>query len=161
MRSQALEEGVSRQSVARVSRQKGSRRVYCWPEGMRVRGAFPRLLRCAVGFRNGSISVAELRGRGDRSPPRNRPPWPWPRPRAGSPPPPSFQCLYRRRPFLGRGRGSHWSALVDDHPAIIACIVAPDYLLTKDVSWIVTGFVIQGVFGGRCGTSRPPLITTT
>jgi SHS family lactate transporter-like MFS transporter len=41
--------------------------------------------------------------------------------------------------------GRRWAMII---PAIIACFVAPVYLLTKDPTWIVTGFVIQGAFGG-------------
>jgi MFS transporter, SHS family, lactate transporter len=48
--------------------------------------------------------------------------------------------------------GRRWSMII---PAIIACIVSPAYLLTKDVSWIVTGFVIQGVFGGALQAVAP------
>jgi SHS family lactate transporter-like MFS transporter len=32
--------------------------------------------------------------------------------------------------------------------AIIGCLVAPVYLLTTDITWIFSGFVIQGIFGG-------------
>jgi hypothetical protein len=45
-------------------------RVYCWLEGMRGRGvmiALPRLLRCTVGFRNGSIGDTNRRDRHGRT----------------------------------------------------------------------------------------------
>ena len=45
--------------------------------------------------------------------------------------------------------GRRWSMII---PAIIACIVAPTYLLTNDLNWIITGFVIQGFFGVPCQT---------
>jgi SHS family lactate transporter-like MFS transporter len=32
--------------------------------------------------------------------------------------------------------------------ATIACLVAPAYLLTNDLTWIIAGFVIQGGFFG-------------
>jgi MFS transporter, SHS family, lactate transporter len=52
--------------------------------------------------------------------------------------------------------GRRWSMIV---PAIIACLVAPAYLLTKDLTWIVTGFVIQGVFGGGLQAIAPSYLT--
>jgi hypothetical protein len=33
--------------------------------------------------------------------------------------------------------------------------VAPTYLLTKDLTWIVTGFIIQGFFGGALQAIAP------
>jgi SHS family lactate transporter-like MFS transporter len=39
--------------------------------------------------------------------------------------------------------GRRWSMII---PAVIACIVAPAYLLTNDLNWIIVGFVIQGFF---------------
>jgi MFS transporter, SHS family, lactate transporter len=41
--------------------------------------------------------------------------------------------------------GRRWSMII---PAMIGCIVAPAYLLTSDVTWIMVGFVVQGLFGG-------------
>jgi MFS transporter, SHS family, lactate transporter len=41
--------------------------------------------------------------------------------------------------------GRRWSMII---LAVIACIVAPAYLLTNDLTWIVIGFVVQGFFGG-------------
>jgi MFS transporter, SHS family, lactate transporter len=52
--------------------------------------------------------------------------------------------------------GRRWSMII---PAIIACTVAPAYLLTKDLTWIVTGFVIQGVFGGSLQAIAPSYLT--
>jgi MFS transporter, SHS family, lactate transporter len=43
--------------------------------------------------------------------------------------------------------------------ATIACIVAPAYLLTSDLSWIIIGFVIQGIFGGGLPTLTPAYLT--
>jgi SHS family lactate transporter-like MFS transporter len=48
--------------------------------------------------------------------------------------------------------GRRWSMII---PAIIGCIVAPTYLLAKDLTWIVTGFIIQGLFGGALQAIAP------
>ncbi len=40
--------------------------------------------------------------------------------------------------------------------AVIGCLVAPAYLLTSDLSWIIAGFVIQGgLFGGNLPALAP------
>ncbi len=39
--------------------------------------------------------------------------------------------------------------------ATIGCIVAPAYLLTNDLNWIIVGFVIQGPFGGGLPVLAP------
>jgi MFS transporter, SHS family, lactate transporter len=41
--------------------------------------------------------------------------------------------------------GRRWSNIIQ---ASIGCVVAPAYLLTNDLSWIMIGFVVQGFFGG-------------
>jgi SHS family lactate transporter-like MFS transporter len=43
--------------------------------------------------------------------------------------------------------------------ALTGCIVAPTYLLTGDLTWIVAGFVIQGFFGGTIPALGPPYMT--
>jgi SHS family lactate transporter-like MFS transporter len=43
--------------------------------------------------------------------------------------------------------------------AMIGCIVAPAYLLTNDMNWIITGFVIQGIFGGALPVLVPSYMT--
>ncbi len=40
--------------------------------------------------------------------------------------------------------GRRWSNMIQ---AAITCAVAPAYLLTHDVNWIVAGIIVQGVFG--------------
>ncbi|HTC09485.1 MAG TPA: hypothetical protein VK726_11990 [Acetobacteraceae bacterium] len=40
-------------------------------------------------------------------------------------------------------------------PAVIAIAVAPVYLLTSDITWIVLGFVVQGAFGGGIYAQNP------
>jgi SHS family lactate transporter-like MFS transporter len=52
--------------------------------------------------------------------------------------------------------GRRWSNIVQ---AMIACIVAPAYLLTNDLTWIITGFVIQGFFGGALSNLTPSYLT--
>ncbi len=47
--------------------------------------------------------------------------------------------------FVGDQIGRRWSIIL---PAALGCIVAPIYLLSNDVTWIVSGFIIQGLFGG-------------
>jgi SHS family lactate transporter-like MFS transporter len=44
--------------------------------------------------------------------------------------------------------GRRWSMII---PAMIGSVVAPAYLLTNDVTWIMVGFVVQGLFGGAIG----------
>jgi SHS family lactate transporter-like MFS transporter len=39
--------------------------------------------------------------------------------------------------------------------AVIACIIAPAYLTANDLTWIMTGFIIQGAFG-RCLPALSP-----
>jgi len=39
------------------------------------------------------------------------------------------------------------------------CIVAPLYLLTRDIGWIIGGFIVQGFFGGTIVTLAPAYLT--
>lgn len=44
--------------------------------------------------------------------------------------------------------------------AVIGCFVAPAYLLSNDLTWIITGFVIQGgLFGGNLPALAPCYLT--
>jgi MFS transporter, SHS family, lactate transporter len=43
--------------------------------------------------------------------------------------------------------------------ATIGCLVAPVYLLTADITWIVIGFVIQGIFSGALPVLAPSYMT--
>jgi MFS transporter, SHS family, lactate transporter len=52
--------------------------------------------------------------------------------------------------------GRRWSMII---LAVIACIVAPAYLLTNDLTWIVIGFVVQGFFGGAIPGLTPAYLT--
>jgi SHS family lactate transporter-like MFS transporter len=48
--------------------------------------------------------------------------------------------------------GRRWSNIIQ---AAIGCLVAPAYLLTADLSWIIAGFVIQGFFAGNLPSLAP------
>jgi SHS family lactate transporter-like MFS transporter len=53
--------------------------------------------------------------------------------------------------------GRRWSIIIQ---AMIACLVAPAYLLTNDLTWIIVGFVIQGgFFGGTLPTLAAVYLT--
>ena len=41
----------------------------------------------------------------------------------------------------------------------IGCIVAPCYLLTRDINWIIVGFIVQGFFAGTIVTLAPAYLT--
>jgi SHS family lactate transporter-like MFS transporter len=41
--------------------------------------------------------------------------------------------------------------------ALLGCVVAPTYLLTSDLTWIMIGFVVQGLFGGALICLQPTL----
>jgi MFS family permease len=43
--------------------------------------------------------------------------------------------------------------------AALACVVAPLYLLTDDLIWIVVGFSIQGLFGAALHCLSPSYLT--
>jgi MFS transporter, SHS family, lactate transporter len=43
--------------------------------------------------------------------------------------------------------------------AMIGCIVAPAYLLTSDLTWIIAGFVLQGLFAGAAQCLAPSYLT--
>ena len=44
-------------------------------------------------------------------------------------------------------------------PAFIALFVTPLYLMTTDLRWIVTGFIIQGAFGGAIYGQNPSYLS--
>jgi SHS family lactate transporter-like MFS transporter len=52
--------------------------------------------------------------------------------------------------------GRRWAMII---PAMVGCIVAPAYLLTNDLNWIIGGFVIQGFFGGAIPGQTPSYLT--
>jgi SHS family lactate transporter-like MFS transporter len=60
-------------------------------------------------------------------------------------------------PFWGRMADSIGRRGTIIITALIGCIVAPAYLLTNDLTWIMTGFVIQGLFGGAVHVLNPTL----
>ncbi len=45
-----------------------------------------------------------------------------------------------------------WSMII---PALIAIAVAPIYLLSQNITWIIVGFVVQGAFGGGIYGQNP------
>lgn len=45
-----------------------------------------------------------------------------------------------------------WSMIA---PALIAIAVAPTYLLSRNITWIIVGFVVQGAFGGGIDGRNP------
>jgi SHS family lactate transporter-like MFS transporter len=63
--------------------------------------------------------------------------------------------------------GALWGRIADDigrrHAimlqAALACVVAPVYLLTDDLIWIVVGFSIQGLFGAALHCLSPSYLT--
>jgi MFS transporter, SHS family, lactate transporter len=68
-------------------------------------------------------------------------------------------ALFVGQGFWGRVSdriGRRWSIII---PALIGCIVAPAYLLTDDLNWIIGGFVIQGFFGGAIPGQTPSYLT--
>ena len=48
--------------------------------------------------------------------------------------------------------GRRWSMII---PSALAIVVAPLYLLTSDFTLIVTGFLLQGLFGGAIYSQLP------
>ena len=44
-------------------------------------------------------------------------------------------------------------------PAFIALFVTPLYLMTTDLRWIITGFIIQGAFGGAIYGQNPSYLS--
>jgi SHS family lactate transporter-like MFS transporter len=57
---------------------------------------------------------------------------------------------------LADGIGRRGACIIQ---AMTACIVAPIYLLTNDLTWIIAGFVIQGFFGGTVPALTPAYLT--
>ena len=52
--------------------------------------------------------------------------------------------------------GWRWAIII---PAIIAIFITPLYLWTKDPLWIITGFIIQGMFGGSIYGQNPSYLS--
>jgi SHS family lactate transporter-like MFS transporter len=48
--------------------------------------------------------------------------------------------------------GRRWSMII---PAVIAIFVTPIYLFTSDFTWIMIGFLLQGLFGGAIYSQLP------
>ncbi len=52
--------------------------------------------------------------------------------------------------------GRRWAIII---PAIIAMFITPLYLWTKDPFWIITGFIVQGLFGGSIYGQNPSYLS--
>ncbi len=58
--------------------------------------------------------------------------------------------------WVGDVLGRRWSMII---PAAIGLVVAPTYLLTSDPTWIIGGFLVQGVFAGAMYSQMPSYLT--
>ncbi len=58
--------------------------------------------------------------------------------------------------WAGDHIGRRWSMII---PAILGAFVAPFYLLTSDFNWIVSAFVLQGLFAGAIYAQNPSYLT--
>jgi SHS family lactate transporter-like MFS transporter len=58
--------------------------------------------------------------------------------------------------WVSDGIGRRFAMII---PAMVGCVLAPAYLLTNDLNWIITGFVIQGFFGGAIPGQTPSYLT--
>ena len=52
--------------------------------------------------------------------------------------------------------GRRWAIII---PAVIAIFITPIYLWTQDPLWIITGFIIQGIFGGSIYGQNPSYLS--
>jgi SHS family lactate transporter-like MFS transporter len=58
--------------------------------------------------------------------------------------------------WVGDVLGRRWSMII---PALMGIFVTPTYLLTRDPTWILLGFLAQAVFGGAMGSQMPSYLT--
>ena len=58
--------------------------------------------------------------------------------------------------WIGDVLGRRWSMII---PAAVGIFVTPIYLLTVDPTWIVLGFLLQGVFAGAMYSQMPSYLT--
>jgi MFS transporter, SHS family, lactate transporter len=58
--------------------------------------------------------------------------------------------------WVGDVLGRRWSMII---PAAIGIVVTPTYLLTADPTWIIMGFLLQGVFAGAMYSQMPSYLT--
>lgn len=52
--------------------------------------------------------------------------------------------------------GRRWAIMI---PAAIAIVITPLYLMTRDPLWIISGFILQGVFGGSIYGQNPSYLS--
>lgn len=52
--------------------------------------------------------------------------------------------------------GRRWAIII---PALIAILITPLYLMTKDPFWIIFGFIVQGLFGGSIYGQNPSYLS--
>jgi SHS family lactate transporter-like MFS transporter len=58
--------------------------------------------------------------------------------------------------WIGDVLGRRWSMII---PAAIGLVITPTYLLTTDPTWIIMGFLVQGVFAGAIYSQMPSYLT--
>ncbi len=58
--------------------------------------------------------------------------------------------------WVGDVLGRRWAMII---PAAIGLFVTPTYLLTSDPVWIITGFLVQGLFAGAMYSQMPSYLT--
>ncbi len=58
--------------------------------------------------------------------------------------------------WVGDALGRRWAMII---PAAIAVPIAPVYLLHTDFTWIATGFIVQGAFGGALYSQLPSYLS--
>jgi SHS family lactate transporter-like MFS transporter len=57
---------------------------------------------------------------------------------------------------VGDRLGRRWSMII---PAFIGIFITPTYLLTSDPTWILLGFLLQGLFAGAMYSQMPSFLT--
>ena len=58
--------------------------------------------------------------------------------------------------YAGDRIGRRWSMII---PAFIGLFITPTYLLTTDPTWILLGFLLQGLFAGAMYSQMPSFLT--
>lgn len=58
--------------------------------------------------------------------------------------------------WIGDHLGRRWAIII---PSAVAVLIAPFYLLTTNLAWIVAAFILQGVFGGSVYSQQPTYLS--
>jgi SHS family lactate transporter-like MFS transporter len=58
--------------------------------------------------------------------------------------------------FAGDRIGRRWSMII---PAFLGIFITPTYLLSADPTWILVGFLFQGLFAGAMYSQMPSFLT--